>query len=783
MIGRSSREVERLVAAERAARVAGESAARWWRDLTQAAATARTDRALDDIFRSSLGTLKEALDADVVSVLIANDAADELVARASNGLSEEITLDLAIRSGEGMAGRVLASGRPLLVEDLSTINVVSPVLRNSGMRSIAAVPILWNNKILGVLYAGSHELNHFGTVDIELLELMASRFAEALERVEAFEAERLARERAERNSDHLVRLQRITSKLLSATTPEEIAATLTDSLATDSLGVDVAWSSVWLLRTGTLTLVPTPRSLPMSEALREISVDAKGPIARTFRDKCANFATTDEDDGANLPEDGQLLYTSWAALPLLVRQDCIGVVVVAHRQAHQFAQDERDFLTAMAEQSALAIERARLYAAQVALSDMNAFFAQSARAIAEGTDFADTLDRLANLALHVLGDICLIDVVAEDGQQNRMIARHRDESKQPLVDRLRREFPPDPLGSHPAVEVIRSGKTRWSEEMSEDFLDDTTRDQAHLEVVKELAFHSYIAVPLTGDGEVIGALTLVSCSRSFQPSDVSFAERLAEHVAAVVDNARRYESTVQTSHILQESLLPKRLRAVPGLSVFTRYLPATRGLEVGGDFYDLLVLPSGIAGFTIGDVAGHDREAAALMGQFRSAARALAAQVSGPAELIETLRWSWDMLGFDRLTTALFGTVDPRTGDLVIASAGHYPPLLVSPTAANFVPVAPSEPLGMRSTRPGSSAEWRGQMGDDHVLLLYTDGAIDERDAGPEASMQQMIAAALAGDTGNLESVCERIVRTLPLERIDDVALLAIGLDHSADDT
>ncbi len=635
-----------------------------------------------------------------------------------------------------------------------------------------AVPIQIGDRLMGVLYAGSFNLSHFSPTDIELLELIAERFADALERVEAFESERSARARVERVADHLSRLQRINSQLLSATTTEEIAATVTNALATDSTGLEVAWSSLWLLHGKRIVLVPTPRGLPMNDSLNEIPLDATGPIARTIRDRCANYSPTDGDGtGDSDDEDSLFLYSSWASLPLVVNHEGIGVAVVAHRRTHAFEQDERDFLTAMADQAALAIERARLYAAQVNVAEINAFFAQSARVIAEGSDFTDTLSRLASLALQVTGDICLIDVVADDGSIERRIAKHRDEQKQQLVDQLGGDYSPDPHGTHPAVEVIRAGKTQWSEEMTEEFLRETTRDASHLETVKALGFRSFVAVPLIGEAEVIGALTLVSTSRALRPTDVSFAERLAEHVAAVVDNARRYASSEETSHTLQQSLLPRSLNRVPRLDVCTRYLPATRGLEVGGDFYDLFVVPGGAAVFMIGDVAGHDREAAALMGQLRSASRALAAQIDTPSELITILQSTWEILGFDRIATALFGRLDPDSGDLQIASAGHYPPLLVEDGRARFLPVQPAKPLG---TSASGAEDWRGKLEPGQMLVLFTDGAIDERGAGPTASMEALADLVSSGDTTDPAEVCERIVSALPLERLDDIALMAL---------
>jgi serine/threonine-protein kinase RsbW len=269
---------------------------------------------------------------------------------------------------------------------------------------------------------------------------------------------------------------------------------------------------------------------------------------------------------------------------------------------------------------------------------------------------------------------------------------------------------------------------------------------------------------------------VVSTTRPFGPVDVSFAERLAEHVAAVVDNARRYEATLQTSQTLQESLLPQNLRQIPGLQVATRYLPATRGLEVGGDFYDLIVVQSGATVLMIGDVAGHDREAAALMGQLRSAARALAGQVREPSELIALLQRSWKILDFDRMATALFGWLEPATGDLVVASAGHYPPLLIGPGRdAQYIPVVPSGPLGTTATKQ-EAVDWRGRLEPGQTLLLFTDGVIDEREIGAETSMERLADVASDGELSPA-AICDRLVRMLPEDRIDDAAMMALQIE------
>ncbi|HEY3941436.1 MAG TPA: SpoIIE family protein phosphatase [Acidimicrobiales bacterium] len=768
MPGHDHHEIERLLATERAAELAGDTAAQWWQEIAASAAMARSEGALNALFRRALMTLKDMLGADALAVLVANDSGDELLARAATGLSEEMSLGLGIRAGQGMAGTVIATRAPLIVDDLSQIEVATDALRNSGLSSVVAVPLLFEDHLLGVLYAGSRERAHFTGVDADLLQVIASRLSTAIERVRAFEAEHAARLRAQRDADRLERLQDFTAKLVRESDPERIAAVLGTSLAVDSAGRDVASTAVWLVdgadlqltssTPGTLDILPVRLPVVGDSALSRVAVECRAQFgAGVDRNP---FGRTPSPEGS-----------SWALLPLVVDADSVGVVAVAYPGPQDIAPEEQEFLASMVEQAAQAMHRSQLRAQEVALGELATFLAQAAKVIAEASDFAGTLDRLAELALGAIGDICLIDFLQEDGALRRMVARHRDRSKQHLVDRLGSDYPPDATGAHPAVEVIRTGATRWSRTMSDDFLRATTRDETHLALVHELEFHSYLSVPLVGS-RMLGSLTLVSGSRSFDADDVRFAERLAEQVAAVVDNAQRYESTLRTSQVLQQSLLPQRLVSVPGLEVATRYLPATRGLEVGGDFYDLILLDDAAAVFMVGDVEGHDRDAAALMGHLRSAARALAGHVKAPGQLIEALQQSWSHLDFDRIATALFGWFTVRTGELVLASAGHYPPLLLGAGGAEFLAVQPGPPLGVGATAGGP--DWFGALDPGDALLVYTDGAIDERVLGAEASMELLAAGLTTPERLDAEAVCDRVIGLLPADRPDDVALLAL---------
>ncbi len=770
-------DIERLAAAQLAAKLAGASAGRWWKALSRTANSTTSGESLDSLFKEAIESLKVALEVDAVAVLVADDAGRELVARVATGLGEETTLSLGIQAGQGVAGWVLGNRRPLIVADLSKVEVASPGLGGSGLRSIAAVPLMSDDQPLGVIYAGAYERDRFGGTDVSILELVADRLASAMERVELFETERAARLEAERLADRLMRTQAVTARLAATHTVEEVAIALAESLVEGPSGHEIRSTSVWLLENGELAPMSVATSGGEMPRLKSLSLGGDHAIAQVARRNVGLFVADPEEAARRFPALGAAFPdSSLAVVPMMLHGHCLGVLVAVYRRAEEFDAQEREFLSAVVAQVTLALDRARLSAAQVQVAEVSAFFARAAKVLAEGSDLADTLDRLATVAVPALGDICLIDVTDDDGRITRMVARHGDPSRQALVERLGSRYTPEEGGEHPAVTVIRTGETRWSRRVRDEFLRSTTQDDEHLQLTRTLGFRSYISVPLRSDGATLGCITLISTTRSFGPDDVRFVEQLAEQVAAVVHKARRFDIANRTSHILQSTLLPRRLPSVHGLRTHTRYVAAAEELEVGGDFFDVVELPDRRIAFMIGDVSGHDRDAAALMGQLRSAARTLVGRVSSPAAMITALQDTWECLDFDRMATAVFGQIDPENGELALASAGHYPPLLVEADLAGFVPVRPSAPLGVPSRAP---VEWRGWLKSDQALLLYTDGAIDERGKGSEQGMLDLAQAAVGsgGRLVDLTAMCDAVVAALPPQRDDDVALLAIKLE------
>jgi serine/threonine-protein kinase RsbW len=420
-------------------------------------------------------------------------------------------------------------------------------------------------------------------------------------------------------------------------------------------------------------------------------------------------------------------------------------------------------------------ERAALTELLEAAERSQRFLLQAADALARTTGFSDTLLALAEVAVPTLGDLCLIDVADDSGGVARMAAVHADPDRRALADRLR-SWPPDPAGSHPSVVVMRERRSRWSTEMPHDFLAATTRGSEHLEVLAALEFRSYMAVPLIASDRVLGAATFVSSGsqRVFGVEDLRLAEDLARRMALVVDKERRYDREREASHLLQSSLLPQHELAVPGIEVAVRYLAGTRDAEVGGDFWDYAELASGEVALVVGDVAGHDMIAAAQMAQLRSVCRAL--QTDGPGELLDAIQGTWEHLGLDRLATAVFARLDPASGRLRLASAGHPPPVVVEPGNVHVIPVEPVPPLGAPAI---AAIEWEGVLAPDAAIVFYTDGLVESNERDVDEGMRALVEACRQIGPADPQRLADEILTSLTTpDRSDDVAVLVVRRAH-----
>ena len=208
---------------------------------------------------------------------------------------------------------------------------------------------------------------------------------------------------------------------------------------------------------------------------------------------------------------------------------------------------------------------ARLHAAERA----QAFLLRAAGALAGTSGYLETVERMAEVALPVLGDLFLIDIVDEREEIVRVVARHADPAMQPATDRLLTEFAPDTEAPDPCVQVIQTRRARWAASTSDAFLRASTRNESHYELLRELNFTSYMCVPIFDGDKVLGAVTLISSGsgRHFGLDDLALVEALSEPVAQVVMRAMQYEQQHGIALVLQTNLLPPSLPDIEGLAV------------------------------------------------------------------------------------------------------------------------------------------------------------------------------------------------------------------------
>ncbi|MEU7132098.1 ATP-binding SpoIIE family protein phosphatase [Streptomyces sp. NPDC046261] len=299
--------------------------------------------------------------------------------------------------------------------------------------------------------------------------------------------------------------------------------------------------------------------------------------------------------------------------------------------------------------------------------------------------------------------------------------------------------------------------------------------------------HRTILAPLRGRRRVIGAAVFIRRldRPAFEGDDLLVAAQLATHTALGVDKAVLYGREVYIADELQRTMLPDSLPQPTGVRLASRYLPAAETARVGGDWYDAIPLPGNRVALVVGDVMGHSMTSAAIMGQLRTTAQTLAGLDLPPQEVLHHLDEQAQRLGSDRMATCLYAVYDPVAHRIVIANAGHPPPVLLHRGGrAEVLRVPPGAPIGVGGV-DFEAVELDAPAG--ATLLLYTDGLVESRIrdvwTGIEQLRERLIdTARLTGpNPPPLEPLCDEVLGMLgPGDRDDDIALLAARFEGIA---
>ncbi len=300
-------------------------------------------------------------------------------------------------------------------------------------------------------------------------------------------------------------------------------------------------------------------------------------------------------------------------------------------------------------------------------------------------------------------------------------------------------------------------------------------------ILRMKGVRSMVGVPLLVRGEVLGVLhvgTLVP--REFSEADVELLQLVAER-AALALHVRLYEHERRVTEALQRTFLPETLPQIPGVRVSSRYLPAS-AVAIGGDWYDVFVLPSGTVALAIGDVAGHGLEAASMMGRLRNALRAYAMEVPDPVEVVSRLDRLTGLLDVTKIVTLIFGLIDASLTEFRFVNAGHVPPLVVGADGQRFVGDGSSDPpLGAFSSN--AFREQRATLDRDSYLMFYTDGLVERRGESLSQGLERLRQASgsIRATPSGAEAIDVMIGALLEEpEPADDVAILLLELEEAS---
>ena len=333
-----------------------------------------------------------------------------------------------------------------------------------------------------------------------------------------------------------------------------------------------------------------------------------------------------------------------------------------------------------------------------------------------------------------------------------------------LVGALREERLDTPL---PAATALRTGEAVWIE----------TPDERDLRFPMmrgfEAATIAMCAVPLFVGDRLLGALRFsFSTSKLFDTDERAFVQALAALTAQTLQRTELYEAERQATLELQRALLPQSIVGLDGWEFAAHYSPAG-GQEAGGDFYDVLPLPDGRLAAFVGDVMGRGISAAAAMAQIRSTIRAYAIDDPDPVAVFRRVDLFFGTLEFEQIVTVLYFLIDPTKDTVLVASAGHLPPLLVDGGGCRVMPVSVGLPFGVTADErdltsielmPGAS------------LIAITDGLVERRGEDIDEGVSRLVQACRDGGTLSASAMVKHVVGSGSSDRDhdDDVTVMAV---------
>ncbi|MEU6988945.1 SpoIIE family protein phosphatase [Streptomyces sp. NPDC046324] len=319
----------------------------------------------------------------------------------------------------------------------------------------------------------------------------------------------------------------------------------------------------------------------------------------------------------------------------------------------------------------------------------------------------------------------------------------------------------------PGVEALTTGRPLFFESIEQMSL-------AYPDVPLDALTGARAFLPLIASGRPVGSCILgFDRPRGFSPEERTVLTALAGLIAQALERARRYDSESALARGLQDALLPTRLPVLDHVDTVARYLPGTKGMDVGGDWYDVIEIGRGLLALVVGDVQGHGVAAAATMGQLRSAVRAFALADQSPEDVLKGTNRLLIDLDPGQFASCCYAVLDPATGVVKAVRAGHPQPLLRRPDGTTEVlELAGGLVLGIDTEATYPVTELHLEPG--AVLALYTDGLVERPGRDIDEGVEWLRRTFAVTGAIPLTETADRLIRDArqATDRPDDIAVL-----------
>jgi PAS domain S-box-containing protein len=661
---------------------------------------------VSNLLRWEAGALWEVVDAEEPLRLISGWSTPDLDARPLWRRSRELTF----RRGTGLPGDAWESGQITLAPNYSEYPTPAPrydVSAELGLEAALAIPVPIGSPD-AVLAVAEFHTTSFNSQSEELMALLAG-FADQLGTF-------IARRRAEANSAEAERFRQHLS--------EVVRGTQDAVLSKDLEGIVTTWNPA-----ATRLYGYSPEEAIGRHISFIVPPDHKDE-EKVILDRIKRGERLETYETERIRADGTRIAVSLTVSPIRSPlRGLVGASVVA-----------RDIT------------------AEVRRRRAQEFLVAASRLLDSSLDPTETARTIVSTAVPELADLCLIDFRRPDGWLGDSVVAGANPEMATRLEQIRREKPLDPSGEHPVAQVLRLNQPMvWRDLRAPEVVDKVSQSAEHLQLMQDAGYNSAAVVPLLARGRTLGALSFLHAhdDMRYDNSDLEFLAELGERAALALDNARLYRERDRIAKNLQRGLRPPHPAEVPGLEVSVVFEAAGEGIEVGGDFYDVLPAEYG-CWLLVGDVAGKGSTAAGVSVAVRHSVRGLTREIAEPDEVLR--RVNELLIGGESLNdfaTAILVQLR-REGPgwhLTLASAGHPPAVVTGEKEPTLL--GGGSVLG--AWQEAKIERHERTLANDETLALYTDGWLE---AGPVASHQgpESFAEMTQGLSGlKLEELTERL--------------------------